>query len=79
MLPKWLLFCIAKVGDFLKFKLRFYNFPMNSFRYKNMTSNNIITDLQRTIEATQIGVSSNLDYQILQTLDWLKLNKKNKK
>ena len=76
-LPKWLLFFIAKVGDFLKFKLSFYKFPMNSFRYKNMTSNNIITDLQRTIEATQIGANSSLDYQILQTLDWLKFNKKN--
>jgi nucleoside-diphosphate-sugar epimerase len=77
-LPKWLLFFIAKFGDFLKFKLSFYKFPMNSFRFKNMTSNNIITDLQRTIEVTQIGANSNLDYQILQTLDWLKLNKKNK-
>lgn len=75
-LPKWLLFFIAKVGDFLKFNLSFYKFPMNSFRYKNMTSNNIITDLQRTIETTQIGANSSLDYQILQTLDWLKLIKK---
>jgi nucleoside-diphosphate-sugar epimerase len=76
-LPMWLLFFIAKVGDFLKFKFSFYKFPMNSFRFKNMTSDNIITDLQRTIEVTKIGANSNLDYQILQTLDWLKFNKKN--
>jgi nucleoside-diphosphate-sugar epimerase len=76
-LPKWLLLFAAKIGDFLKFKLDFHRFPMNSFRYNNMTSDNIIKDLHRTIEVTQIGANSNLDYQILQTLDWLKFNKKN--
>jgi hypothetical protein len=42
-----------------------------------MTNDNIIKDQHRTIEVTQIGANSNLDYQILQTLDWLKFNKKN--
>jgi nucleoside-diphosphate-sugar epimerase len=76
-LPKWLLLFAAKIGDFLKFKLDFHGFPVNSFRYNNMTNDNIIKDLHRTIEVTQIGANSNLDYQILQTLDWLKFNKKN--
>jgi hypothetical protein len=75
-LPKWLLIFAAKVGDFLKLKLGFYKFPMNSFRYKNMTNDNIIKDLQRTIEVTKIGGGSYLDNQILKTLDWLKNNKK---
>ena len=74
-LSKWVLLFAAKIGDFLKFRLGFYKFPMNSFRYNNMTNNNIIKDLQRTIEATQIGQDSKLDYQILQTIDWLNKNK----
>jgi nucleoside-diphosphate-sugar epimerase len=74
-LPKWLLMFAAKIGDFLKFKLRITRFPMNSFRYNNMTNNNIIKDLQRTIDVTQIGADTNLENEILKTLDWLKLNK----
>jgi nucleoside-diphosphate-sugar epimerase len=74
-LPKWLLIFAAKVGDFLKFKFGFYKFPMNSFRYNNMTNDNIIGDLKRTIKVTQIGAKSNLDNEIIKTLDWLKKNK----
>jgi nucleoside-diphosphate-sugar epimerase len=76
-LPKWLLMFAAKIGDFLKFRLGINSFPMNSFRYNNMTNNNIIKDLQRTIDVTQIGAETNLENEILKTLDWLKLNKKN--
>jgi len=68
-LPKWTLIFAAKIGDFLKFKIGLYKFPMNSFRYNNMTNNNIIKDLDRTIEVTKIGADSNLDKQILKTLD----------
>jgi hypothetical protein len=74
-LPKWSLIFAAKVGDFLKFNLGFCKFPMNSFRYNNMTNDNVIEDLQRTIEITKIGTDSNLDTQILRTLNWLKQNK----
>jgi len=76
-LPKWSLIFAAKIGDFLKFKLGFYKFPMNSFRYNNMTNDNIIKDLKRTIDVTKIGPDLNLNKQILKTLDWLKNNKKN--
>ena len=75
--PKWSLILAAKIGDFLKFKFGFYNFPMNSFRYNNMTNDNIIKDLKRTIDVTNIGADLNLNNQILTTLDWLKKNKKN--
>ena len=75
-LPRWSLIFAAKVGDFLKFKLDFYKFPMNTFRYNNMTNDNIIIDLQRTIEVTKIGADYNLDIQILKTLDWIKNKKK---
>jgi nucleoside-diphosphate-sugar epimerase len=71
-LPKWVLLFLAKVGDFLQLKFGWNKFPINSFRYNNMTNDNIIKDLQRTIEVTQIGSSSNLDSQILKTLNWLK-------
>ena len=76
-MSKWLLELAAKVGDILKFKFGFYKFPMNSFRYNNMTNDNIIKDLNRTIDLTNIGADLNLDNQILKTLDWLKNNKKN--
>lgn len=75
--PKWSLILAAKIGDFLKFKFGFYNFPMNSFRYNNMTNDNIIKDLKRTIDVTNFGADLNLNNQILTTLDWLKKNKKN--
>lgn len=74
-LPKWALVFAAKVGDFLTLKLGFNKFPMNSFRYNNMTNDNIIKDLHRTIEVTQIGLASNLDNQISKTLTWLKNDK----
>jgi nucleoside-diphosphate-sugar epimerase len=71
-LPIWVLKFFSKFGDIIKFKFGIHNFPMNSFRYNNMTNDNIIKDLQRTIDITQIVVESNLDNQILNTLDWLK-------
>jgi nucleoside-diphosphate-sugar epimerase len=77
-LPIWVLKLFAKFGDILKFKFGIHNFPMNTFRFNNMTNNNIINDLQRTIVVTKIGQDSNLDFQILQTLDWLKKNKNKK-
>ena len=71
-LPIWVLKFFSKFGDIIKFKFGIHNFPMNSFRYNNMTNDNIIKDLQRTIDITQIVAESNLDKQILNTLDWLK-------
>jgi nucleoside-diphosphate-sugar epimerase len=74
-MPKWLLKFAANLGDILRLKLGINKFPMNSFRFKNMTSNNIIKDIKRTVQVTHCGSQSNLDQQILKTLNWLKLNK----
>ncbi|MEY4571722.1 MAG: hypothetical protein RLZ10_933 [Bacteroidota bacterium] len=75
-LPIWVLKFLAIFGDMLKFKLGIDIFPMNSFRYSNMTNDNIISDVKRTIDQTHVGRDSNIDDQILQTLDWLNKCKK---
>lgn len=75
-LPKDLLKFAAKIGDLLKYVFRFHSFPMNSFRYNNMTNNNIIHDLHRTIEVTKIGANTFLDDEIIKTLEWIKKNNK---
>lgn len=76
ILPKWLLNLAAIFGDILKSKLRFNKFPMNSFRFNNMTNDNIILDLKRTVEITKIGEHTNLDEEIKITLNWLKQKNK---
>ena len=78
-LPKNLLKFAAKIGDLLKYVFRFHSFPMNSFRYNNMTNNNIIHDLHRTIEVTKIGANTNLEDEIIKTLEWIKKNNITKK
>jgi nucleoside-diphosphate-sugar epimerase len=75
-MPKWLLKLAAKVGDILKFKFGIHKFPMNSFRYTNMTTNNIIKDIKRTIEFTGCSQDKNIDQEILITLNWIKNNNK---
>ena len=72
ILPKLLLKFVSIFGDILKSKLRFNKFPMNSFRFNNMTNDNIIDDLKRTVEVTKIGEHTNLDEEIIITLNWLK-------
>ena len=62
----------ALIGDVIQKYSGFSHFPMNSFRYRNMTNNNIIADLHRTIDLTKCGRDSNFDVQITETLDWLK-------
>ena len=74
-MPKWLLKLAANLGDILRLKFGINKFPMNSFRFKNMTSNNIIKDIKRTVQITHCDSQSNFDQQILKTLNWLKLNK----
>lgn len=74
-MPKWLLKFAANLGDILRLKFGINHFPMTTFRYRNMTSDNIILDLNRTIEITGVGKESNLDMEILETLNWLKNNK----
>jgi nucleoside-diphosphate-sugar epimerase len=74
-LPICLLKFAAMTGDLFKRVFVNSKFPMNTFRYNNMTQDNIIDDLRRTVEITQCGNDSNLDKQILQTLNWLKQQK----
>lgn len=74
-LPIWLLMFAAKIGDVLISHFGFHKFPLNSFRFNNMTNDNILNDLHRTIEITQVGKESNLDTQIIKTLKWLKQKK----
>lgn len=71
-LPVSLLRLSAIIGDFFKNIFRIKNFPMTTFRYNNMTNDNIIKDLKRTLEITKCGEHENLDKQILETLNWLK-------
>lgn len=74
-LPISLLKFAAMTGDLFKRVLANSKFPMNSFRYNNMTNNNILEDIYRTIEITKIGAENELDNEILKTLNWLKNNK----
>jgi len=67
-LPYFMFIILAKIGDFLKFLN--IDFPMTSFRLKNMTTNNII-DLKHLYE-----VVGNCPYKRDEsnklTLEWLK-------
>jgi nucleoside-diphosphate-sugar epimerase len=74
-MPIWLLKLTAILGDLLKRFFGISNFPMTTFRFLNMTNNNIIHDLSRTIQITHYGKDSSLDHQILETLNWLNQNK----
>jgi nucleoside-diphosphate-sugar epimerase len=74
-LPVIILRLSAIIGDILKNTLGVNNFPMTTFRFKNMTNDNIIRDIERTLKITKCGEEDNLDKQILETLNWLK-NKK---
>jgi nucleoside-diphosphate-sugar epimerase len=71
-MPMWLLKFSAKIGDILKFNFGIHKFPINSFRFKNMTNNNIINDVKRTVKITKCYPQSSLDEEILETLNWLK-------
>jgi GlcNAc-P-P-Und epimerase len=66
-MPFILIKCLAYFGDFLKlFK---FNFPMSSFRLKNMTTDNIF-DLDETYKLAPETPFSRKD-GIKKTLDWL--------
>ena len=66
--PYFLIRLLAFIGDFLK--IININFPMTSFRLKNMTTNNII-DLSKTKEIAP-NLPSTRKNSIKQTLLWLK-------
>ncbi len=67
-IPKFLVFILAKIGDFLS-RLNI-NFPMNSFRYNNMTTDNTLP-LDNTREiAPKTPFSRKCGIKI--TLEWMK-------
>lgn len=69
-MPYWLIKCAALFGDFLK--VFGINFPMTSFRLKNMTTDNII-NLSNTRKIAPLPPYSRCE-GIKNTLDWLKCN-----
>lgn len=75
ILPIVVLNLAAKIGDILKYKFGIHKFPMNSFRFKNMTTDNIICDVNRTVEITKCYSNNSLDQEIVATLTWLKNSK----
>jgi nucleoside-diphosphate-sugar epimerase len=64
----FLVSCI--VGQFLIF-LGWKKFPLNFFRFKNMTTNNVI-DLSKTINIIGETSDYNIDLQIEETIKWIK-------
>jgi nucleoside-diphosphate-sugar epimerase len=70
--PYVIIYLLAKFGDILK--LFNMNFPMSTFRLKNMTTNNII-DMSKTI-----SIAPNLPVKriigIKKTLEWISKNNK---
>ena len=74
-MPLWVLKFAAMIGDVLKYRFGIHKFPMNSFRFKNMTTDNIISDVKRTVEITKCCSQNNIDQEIVATLNWLKKNK----
>ena len=69
--PFFLIKILARLGDTLK--LFNINFPMNSFRLKNMTTNNNV-NLSSTLK-----LAPNLPYTrvegVKRTINWIKINK----
>ena len=66
--PNFLIYFAAIIGDvFKKIKVKF---PMNSFRYKNMTTNNLLPLDKTKIVAPDLPVCR--DYGNKVTLEWLK-------
>lgn len=59
------------IGQFFIF-IGWKNFPLSYFRFKNMTTNNVI-DLSRTINITGETSCDKMDLQIEETLKWIEL------
>lgn len=70
--PIWLLKYTAILGDILIYVFKVNKFPMSTYRFNNMTNDNIIQDIYRTVEITKCKANTNLEDQIITTLNWLK-------
>jgi nucleoside-diphosphate-sugar epimerase len=74
-LPVFVLKIGSYIGDFLKSKLGFTNFPLNTFRYKNMTTNNIIKSVDVTNTLLIKNDLIDLKEGIRRTLLWINKHK----
>lgn len=75
-LPVQFLKVLALLGDALNQFFQATWFPMNSFRYRNMTNDNVVQDLFRTLDVTETCLQNDFESEIKITIDWLKKNKK---
>lgn len=73
-IPLFILRLAAYFGDILNNLFR-VKFPINSFRYKNMTTNNVIHDLERTFNITDKIDEINLVDATKDTIDWIRKNR----
>ena len=74
-IPLFVIYIASLFGDFLRF-FRVYNFPLNTFRYYNMTTDNVIKNLNKTELVTSIENHIDLKEAVNQTIDWInRINK----
>lgn len=64
---------VALIGDGLR-KLAI-PFPLTSFRYKNMTTNNVIMAIDKTYKVAPNPPYKNLENATNETIKWLRQNK----
>ncbi len=63
---------LCQLGSFFKNVLKLKKIPLDMFRFKNMTTNNIIiTEINKTNSFLINDLNKNLNYQIQQTIFWL--------
>ena len=60
------------IGDFLQSNFSFKGFPLNTFRYKNMTTDNIINNINETNSLLINNDLINLEEGIKKTITWIK-------
>ena len=71
-MPVWFVKCLAKIGDFLS--ILKIHFPMQSFRYENMTKDGI-NDMSNTYKIAPKTLYSRLEGTKI-TIEWMKKNEK---
>ena len=71
ILPVFFLKIGSKIGDILLKYFKIKNFPLNTFRYTNMTTNNIIEDLDRTNKLVKKESLIPIELGVKITLDWI--------
>ena len=69
--PVFIIKIASLFGDFLYSLFGFNRFPLNSFRFKNMTTNNIIFDLNRTERIAPNIPFEKLEDCVRDTIHWI--------